>query len=149
MLIESGGDPILKHPNLEIIDRFFEAYIQRDWNELRKVLSLDARWSFPGKHPYGGWRNGSEEVIQFFDTMGSVMGKSNVKAEKLIVAANDDYVIESQHVFTNRDDGTNLDHLVCVLWKFAEGKIVEGIHFFANPVEADSFFTKISQKNLE
>ncbi|AOP35286.1 hypothetical protein A0128_16410 [Leptospira tipperaryensis] len=139
----------MKHPNLEIIDRFFDAYVQRDWTSLKKVLSQDAKWSFPGQHPYSGMKNGFEEVIHFFDTMSSVMGKSNVKAEKLIVSANDDYVIESQHIFTNREDGINLNHLVCVLWKFADGKIVEGVHFFASPVEADSFFTKISQINLE
>ncbi|PJZ51424.1 hypothetical protein CH380_20385 [Leptospira adleri] len=141
------GDPTLKHPNLEIIDRFFEAYIQKDRTTLESVLSADAKWSFPGQNPFSGRKNGFEEVIQFFDTMSSVMGKSNVRAEKLIIAATDEYVIESQHIFTNREDGINLDHLVCVLWKFAGGKIVEGIHFFASPVEADSFFTKIFQIN--
>jgi hypothetical protein len=40
------------------------------------------------------------------------------------VGANDKYVVECQHIWTNRDDGHNLDHLVCVLWKFENGKIV-------------------------
>ncbi|WP_061249716.1 nuclear transport factor 2 family protein [Leptospira alstonii] len=133
----------MKHPNLELIDRFFEAYMVRDFDALRKVLSEDAKWSFPGQHPFSGIKNGFEEIVAFFDTMGSVMGKSNVKAEKLVIGVNEDYVIESQRIFTNRADGNNIDHLVCVLWKFSYGKIVEGSHFFASPQAADSFFTKV------
>ncbi|XDD49783.1 nuclear transport factor 2 family protein [Leptospira sp. WS92.C1] len=133
----------MKHPNLEIIDRFFDAYGKRDLNSLRNVLADSVTWSFPGQHPYSGIKNGFEDVIGFFDTMGSIMGQSKVKAEKLVIGANEDYVIESQRIQTDREDGNNIDHLVCVLWKFSDGKIVEGTHFFASPEAAGSFFTKI------
>jgi len=130
----------MTHPNLDLIDAFFEAYGKRDRNALQRVLAENITWVFMGRHPLSGVRKGIDEVIGFFDTMGTLMSKSNSKAERLIISANDNYVIECQHVWTNREDGHNLDHMVCVLWKFENGKIVEGKHFFANPQAADEFF---------
>ncbi len=130
----------MAHPNLALIDKFFEAYGKRDLERLHRLLAPDARWTALGQHPLAGVKVGFDQVIGFFDAMGSVMGKSNPKVEKLIVSANDDYVIECQHVWTNRSDGHNLDHLVCVLWTFKDGRIIEGRHFFSDPQAADRFF---------
>jgi uncharacterized protein len=134
----------MSHPNLDIINKFFEAYGGRNMDDLRLVLDNNAKWISLGRHPYSGVRNGFDEVIAFFDMMGAIMGKSNNQVEKLIVCANDSYVVECQRVWTNRDDGHNLDHLVCVLWKFENSKIVEGRHFFSDPVAVDSFFNYLS-----
>ncbi len=82
-------------------------------------------------------------MVAFFDTMGSIMGKSNVKVEKLITGANDAYVVECQHIWTHREDGNNLDHYWCVLWKFENGKIIEGRHFAADQYAVDEFFTRL------
>lgn len=130
--------------NQEIIDQFFDAYGKRDLDRLRLVLAEDAKWISLGRHPYSGVRNGFDEVIGFFDTMGSMMSKSNNRVEKLIVCENKNYLLECQRVWTNREDGHNLDHLVCVLWKFENGKIVEGRHFFSDPEAVDQFFTYLS-----
>ena len=134
----------MSHSNQKIIDQFFEAYGKRDLDRLRLVLAEDAKWISLGRHPYSGVRNGFDEVIGFFDTMGAVMGRSNNRVEKLIVCQNDDYVLECQRVWTNREDSHNLDHLVCVLWKFENSKIVEGRHFFSDPEAVDQFFTYLS-----
>ena len=134
----------MSHSNQEIIDRFFEAYSQRDLDGLKLVLAEDAKWISLGRHPYSGVRTGFDEVIDFFDTMGALMSKSNNRVEKLIVCENDKYLLECQRVWTNRDDGHNLDHLVCVLWKFEGGKIVEGRHFFSDPEAMDGFFSYMS-----
>ena len=134
----------MTHPNLDLIIKFFEAYGKRDFDGLRRVLADNAKWTALGQHPLSGVRNGFDQVIAFFDAMGVVMGRSNVKVEKLVVGANDNYVVECQHVWTNRDDGHNLDHLVCVLWKFENGKIVEGRHFFADPQAVNNFFNYVA-----
>lgn len=134
----------MEHPNLDLINRFFEAYGNRDLDGLRSVLAENVKWTSLGQHPFSGVRIGFDEVIAFFDTMGAVMGKSNSKVEKLVVGANDTYVVECQHVWTNRDDGHDLDHLVCVLWRFENGKIVEGRHFYADPRAADTFFNYVA-----
>ena len=134
----------MANSNLDIINKFFEAYGKRDIDNLRLVLDDNAKWTSLGQHPFSGVRNGFNEVIAFFDTMGAIMGKSNVSVEKFIVSENDNYVIECQRVWTNRDDEHNLDHMVCVLWKFENSRIVEGRHFFADPKAADDFFNYIA-----
>lgn len=132
----------MEHQNLDIIDKFFEAYSKRDIEALKQVLDENAKWIFPGENPLSGTKNGVADIVAFFDEMGELMGKSNVKAEKLITGINDNYVVECQHIWTNREDGIDLDHHWCVLWKFENGKIVEGKHFAENQNKADAFFTK-------
>ena len=134
----------MTHPNLAIIAQFFEAYGKRDFDHIRHVLDADAIWTFPGHHPLSGTKVGIDAVVAFFDAMGSIMGSSNVQAEKLVMGVNDDYVVECQHIWTNRADGINLDHQWCVLWKFANGKITEGRHFAADQHAVDEFFKKMA-----
>jgi uncharacterized protein len=135
----------MKHPNQQKIDAFFEAYAKRDMDGIKKVMDENVRWSFPGDHSAAGIKNGIPELIYFFDTMGDIMGRSNVQNEKLVIGCSDDHVVESQRITTNREDGINLDHRECVLWKFKDGKIIEGLHFFNEPEKVNDFFTKVLQ----
>jgi ketosteroid isomerase-like protein len=134
----------MAHPNFDLIDKFFAAYGKHDMAALRQVLAEDTTWVFPGRNKFSGTHRGAEGIVAFFDAMGGVMGQSNVKAETLFRGASDEYVLESQHVLTDRDDGHNLDHQWCVRWKFAHGKIVEGRHFAADQYAADEFFKQVA-----
>jgi ketosteroid isomerase-like protein len=131
----------MAHPNLELIDRFFAAYGERNLAALRDVLAEDATWTFPGHHPLSGTKLGIDAIIAFFDAVGSVMGRSQPTVEKLVLGVNEQYVVECQHVRTNRSDGPNLDQQLCVLWSFADGKIVSGQHLAADQDALDAFYT--------
>ncbi len=133
----------MAHSNLELINQFFAAYGKRDLNAIRQVMAENASWIFPGSNPLSGTRRGLDQVVTFFDIMGNFMGKSNVRAESLVTGVNDNYVVECQQISTNRADGNNLDQQWCVLWKFENGKIVEGRHFAANQQAVDDFFTRL------
>ncbi|MBZ9686964.1 nuclear transport factor 2 family protein [Clostridium estertheticum] len=133
----------MEHINVNIIDKFFLAYSRNDLNGIKQVLSENVKWVFPGQNPLSGTKVGIEEVISFFDKMGGIMGKSNVKVEKMVIGANDNYVLECQHIRTNREEGTNFDQDMCVLWIFKDDKIIEGKHFISEQFEADSFFNKV------
>jgi ketosteroid isomerase-like protein len=132
----------MTHPNLDLIDRFFKAYGKHDLDGIREVVAEDVKWVFPGHHPLSGTKVGIDQVVEFFDVMGGIMGSSNVQVEKLVVGVNDEYVVECQHIRTKREDGNNLDHQWCVLWKFENGKIIEGRHFAADQHQADRFFSQ-------
>ena len=133
----------MSHPNIAIIDRFFALYGNRQLDELNQVLSEDVRWIFPGHNPLSGTKTGIDAVVNFFDAMGQVMGSSNVRVEKLVTGVNDTYVVEGQHIWTNRAGGPNLDHQWCVLWTIENGKITEGRHLAADQYAADEFFTRL------
>ena len=136
----------MTHTNIELIDRFFAAYGSRDLASLRDVLAEQATWTFPGHHPLSGTRAGIDAIVTFFDAMGGVMASSNVNVEKLVVGANEHYLVECQHIRTNRAEGPNLDQQLCVLWSFANGKIASGRHLAADQEALDSFFTVLLQQ---
>src|SRR5258705_4139159 len=138
----------MTHSNQNLIDRFFEAYKKHDKNGVRQVMSDNVIWYFPGESPVAGVKKGVDEVIGFFNTMGSIMVKSHPEMEKLIVAENERYFIECQHSKTHREDGNNLDHFSAVLWTIENGKIIEGRHFFANPHEVDKYFSAVTPKSI-
>jgi hypothetical protein len=129
--------------NLEIINRFFDCYSKRDFKGIREVVSHDVVWYFLGRHKLAGVKNGIDELIRFFDEMGAIMSQSRPTIEKLIVAEKDSYLVECQHITTNRQDGINIDHHVSVLWTIENGKIVSGRHFFADPKAVDDYFNTV------
>ena len=133
----------MTHSNLDTIDRFFELYGLGDLEALEEVMDRNVSWYFPGHHPLAGTKSGIPEVVNFFDEMGAVMARSEIKVEKLATGVSDEYVVESQHMITNREDGNNLDHYWSVLWTFKDGKIVEGRHLASDQHAADTFFCKV------
>lgn len=130
----------MTHPNLELIERFFAAYGSRDMVALREVLADDATWTFPGRHALSGTHRGVEAIVAFFDAMGQVMGSAATHVERLVLGMNEGYVVECQHIRTNRADGPNLDQPLCVLWRFAGGKIAAGQHLAADQDALDAFY---------
>ena len=131
----------MPHPNLDLIDRFFAAYGERDLAALRNVLAEDATWTFPGHHPLSGTKVGIEAIVAFFDAVGFVMGSAHPTVEKLVLGVNEQYVIECQQIRANRTDGSNLNQRLCVLWSFANGKITSGQHLVADQEALDLFYT--------
>ncbi len=127
----------------QLVDTFFEAYTKRDKEGIKQVMDENVTWSFLGQHKLAGIKNGIDEVIAFFDNMGSIMKESNTTVNKLIVASNDNYLIECQHLKTNREDGINIEHDASVLWTFNNGKIISGKHFFADPKAVDAYFNAV------
>ncbi len=136
----------MKHPNEIIVNKFFDAYGRHDMSEIKQVMSERVKWFFPGQHPLAGVKTGIEEVVAFFDTMSGIMAKSKPEINKLIVASNEKYFIECQHIQTNRKDGNNISHDVTVLWTIENGKIISGRHFFSDPQAVDNYFSRIVEE---
>lgn len=134
----------MPHPNVDIVNKFFEAYSSHNLDVLRQVMDDDVTWVSLGQPSDHGISKGFDEVIAFLDRMGAITSQSNNRVEKLIMSAEDGYVVECLRVRTNLEEGENLDQLVCVLWKIENSKIVEGRHFFADPEAADNFISYIS-----
>lgn len=122
---------------------FFNSYLKKDMDGIKQVMSENVTWTFSGQNKVAGTKKGIGEVISFFDLMGGIMSESKPSVEKLIIAENDTYLIECQHIKTNREDGINIEHDVSVLWTFENGKIISGRHFFADPALVDAYFNAV------
>jgi len=129
--------------NQDIVNKFFDSYMKRDLEGVKNVMAADVVWYFMGRHKLAGTKNGIDEVIKFFDTMGGVMAKSRPTIEKLVVAESENYLIECQYIRTNRADGINIEHYVSVLWTIEDSKIISGRHFFADPESVDRYFNAV------
>ncbi|SBT43049.1 nuclear transport factor 2 family protein [Micromonospora auratinigra] len=127
----------MTHPNQDIIQRFFEAYMKRDMAALAAVTTDDVAWHFPGRNPMSGVKRGRDEVVAFFDRMGGM----GFRPDKLITGANDDYVVETQWVHGDQD-GEEVVMGWTVLWSFEDGKLSSGRHFSADQYLADEFFAR-------
>ena len=100
----------MENHGVNIVNRFFDAYTKRDFEAIKQVLDENSKWIFPGQNPLSGVKKGIDEIVEFFDKMGEIMKQSNVKAEVLIMGSNDNYLLECQHIWTNREE-QNLDHI--------------------------------------
>jgi ketosteroid isomerase-like protein len=124
--------------NLPIVQNFFEAYGKNDLVGIRQVLADDIQWHTPGRHPLSGTKNGINEVINFFDELG----KRGFKAEVMILAANDNYVVDAHRGWSNVSIGDNIDLNWVLLYQIENNKIKRAINFAGDQPLADEFFTK-------
>lgn len=108
--------PLIRtHPNLDLLDLFFAAYGNGNRAVLQAVLVEHATGTLPGHHPLSGTHVGIDAIVAFFDAVGTVMANSDTRVDKLVLGVNEQYVVECQHIRTNRIDGPNLDQQMCVL----------------------------------
>lgn len=127
------------HPNLTLINVFFDAYSRNDLKEIKKVLSEDIKWHIPGEHPLSGTKKGIDEVLNFF----KILKKGAFKAEPIIMGVNDEYVIDCHRNWSNLEDAENLNAMSCLLWRIENHKIKEVHNFPENQKVVDLFFKKL------
>jgi ketosteroid isomerase-like protein len=124
--------------NIQIVQDFFDAYGKNDLEGIRQVLAEDVQWHIPGRHPLSGTKNGIDEVMNFFEELGKV----GFKAEVMILAANDNYVIDAHRGWSNVTNGENVDLNWVLLYQIENNKINRVINFAGDQPLADEFFTK-------
>ena len=56
-----------QHPNIRLIERFFAAYSNSDFEAMQQVMAVDVKWHIPGKHPYSGTKNGVKELMKYLE----------------------------------------------------------------------------------
>jgi ketosteroid isomerase-like protein len=126
------------HPNLTLVNAFFKAYADNDLEGINRVLDANIRWHIPGAHPLSGIKTGVKEVLEYF----RLLGKSQFKAEPIVMGVNDHFVIDCHRNWSNADEGDNLKSMSCLLWRIEGNKIVEVFNFPEDQQKVDAFFNK-------
>lgn len=127
------------HPNLVLINDFFEAYANNNIEGIKKILSENIKWHIPGEHPLSGTKSGINEVLEYF----KLLNKGSFKAEPIVMGVNDSFVIDCHRNWSNIENEENLNNMSCLLWKIENSKIVEVFNFPENQHKVDSFFSKL------
>lgn len=121
--------------NLEVVQKFFLAYSKNDLDGIRAVMHDSVEWHIPGQHPISGTKRGIDEVVGFFKKL-QVVG---FKAEVMIVAANETYVIDAHRGWSNTTSD-NIDLNWVLVYQIHEGKIRRVQNFSGDPHASDKFF---------
>ena len=131
-----------KHPNIQLIERFFKAYSTADFDGMRQVMSADIKWHILGKHPFSGTKNGMMELMEYLEKLNQF----GFKAEQIVMGVNDNYVIDCHRNWSTSSGPLVLNAMSCLLWKIEENKIVEVFNFPQDQHIVNVFFEKASKK---
>lgn len=129
-----------KHPNILLIESFFTAYSNADFEGMQCVMSTTIKWHIPGKHPLSGTKNGIDELMEYFEKLNEF----GFKAEQIVMGVNDNYVIDCHRNWSTSGGSIGLNAMSCLLWKIEEKKIVEVFNFPQEQYLVDDFFNKAS-----
>lgn len=128
-------------PALTVVQNFFTAYGKGDLKSLRQYVADDIEWHIPGRHPLAGTKRGIEEFINFF----SQLDEAGFKAEVMILAANDRYVIDAHRGWsTGATDNIDLNWIL--LHQIKNGKIQRVQNFSGDLYASDRFFSHFFSK---
>jgi hypothetical protein len=122
--------------NVAVVARFFELYAARDTESMREeVLAPDVTWLIPGHHPLAGLKRGVDEIMAYFD----IITEAGFKAEPLVLAAADDWVIDVHRGFAETDVAA-IDINWVLAYRIRDGRIAEVQNFAGDQHKADLFF---------
>lgn len=129
-----------KHPNIQLIERFFTAYAVSDFEGMKLVMAKDIKWHIPGKHPFSGTKNGIAELMEYLEKLNQF----GFRAEPIVMGVNDNYVIDCHRNWSTSSGSVVLNTMSCLLWMIKDNKIVEVFNFPQDQHAVDVFFNKIS-----
>lgn len=129
-----------KHPNILLIEKFFEYFSSGNLAGIESVLSNDIKWIIPGRHPLAGVKNGVTEVLAYFE----LLARAGFKAEPKFLEANENYVVDVHRVFSTIGE-VSLDGTSVLVWTIKNGRVTEVQNFPGDQHEWDSFFWSLYQ----
>lgn len=128
---------------LNVVQDFFAAYSTGDIEQIKEYVADDVEWHIPGRHPLAGTKRGIEAFTDFFKQLGA----AGFKAEVMILAANDTYVIDAHRGYSNTN-GENIDINWVLLYQIENGKIKRVQNFSGDLYSSDRFFEQfVSSQN--
>lgn len=130
-----------KTKNIEVVQRFFQAYGKEDLDGIRAVMHENVEWYIPGRHVLSGTKRGVDEVMSFFKNLQKV----GFKSEVMIVAANDHYVIDAHRGWstTGKND---IDLNWILIYQIEDDKIRRVQNFSGDLYSSDEFFNRFYGK---
>jgi ketosteroid isomerase-like protein len=129
----------MAHANVERLRSFLDAYAARDAGRIRDSLAPDAVWHVGGTNRFSGDYHGGEEILAYFDRVGSETG-GTLRLEPLELLANDERGAAFLHVTAERG-GQRLDVTMAEAFHFdGEGRIREFWAHATDQAAVDAFW---------
>lgn len=122
--------------NIKVVQDFFAAYGASDLDGIAAVMDANVKWHIPGRHPLSGTKIGRDEVLAFFEQLGT----AGFQAEPIYFGADETHVVDIHRGWSNADGKPNVDTTWALVYRIENGKIVEATNLSADQDAANAFF---------
>jgi ketosteroid isomerase-like protein len=136
LLVSAPAVAETSEDNIKVVQDFFAAYGAGDMAGIAAVMDADVRWHIPGRHPLSGTKNGRDEVMAFFNQLGT----AGFKAEPIYFGADETHVVDIHRGWSNVEGAENADTVWALVYRIEGGKIVEATNLSGDQDAANSFF---------
>jgi ketosteroid isomerase-like protein len=100
------------------------AFNANDLGAVEALVDPNLEYTLPGKSPLACWTRGVGAHLQMLKTARELSG-GTLRLEPRAVAADGDYLVVWGRITAERE-GKRLNSDHCVMYRFSQGKIVEG-----------------------
>ncbi len=112
------------HPNIVAYKGMIAAFNANDLSAVEALVDPDLEYTLPGKSPIACHTRGVEPHLQMLKRVRELSG-GTLRLEPRAVAADGDYLVVWGRITAERS-GKRFDSDHCVMYRFANGKVVEG-----------------------
>ena len=127
------------HPNVVAYKRMIAAFNANDLGAVQALLDADLVYTIPGQSPIACHTRGVAAHLQMLKQARERSG-GTLHLEPRAVAADGEYLIVWGRITAERE-GKRLDSDHCVMYRFSNGKIVEGRTVPVDQYAFDAFWS--------
>ena len=125
--------------NIETVRRGYAAFNSADMKTLTDLFDANASWHTPGRSRLAGDHTGRDAIFAQFGRYGGETG-GTFKANLLQVLKGDDGRVVGVHRNTAERGGKRLDVVVCIVFEFKDGRVIDGREFVHDLYVWDEFW---------
>ena len=118
------GTGVTEHPNLVAYKRMIAAFNANDLSAVEALVHPDLEYTIPGRSSIACHTRGVTAHLQAL-RRAKELTQGTLRLQPHAVTADGDYLLVWGRITAERD-GKRLDSDHCVMYRFGEGKIVEG-----------------------
>jgi uncharacterized protein len=129
----------VNHPNLDLIQRAYEAFGRGDISSVLGILDKEIRWHVPGQSALSGDSFGHQQVLGFFQKcMDLSDGTLRIKLNDIVASGTTVFVLCT--VSATRS-GQHAEFLEVHVWRIVDGRAIEFREFQGDEDTENRFFT--------
>ena len=128
-----------EHPNVSRYRRMMAAFNAGDLGTIAELVAPGVDYVVPGKSPLAGHTHDIEGLVEMLQR-GKLLSSGTLRLELRSVVADAEYLFVYGRVRAERPD-KQLDSDHCVVFRFADGKIVGGRTVPVDLYEFDEFWS--------
>ena len=121
------------------VQRFYAAFVTRDFATMEACFTPDAVWHLPGRGALAGDHRGWQAIHDDFLARTGPLSGGTLRAGLMDVAAAADHIVAIQHA-TADHQGRRLDVTGCQLIRMEDGRIAEVRGHYSDQYAFDAFW---------